>query len=258
MFFVSEGQAIEVACPGSLEWEKASNLSVGSSASGYTRASYFGGARVLRSMTVAHGVLSTDGQAMIDALTHLGFGADLGFVPTGAERANLLTPGASLLATVSGAMRRVKTVDSAGMVYAGGVNTPDTKRIATATPFVYGGRRVVLSAVGRGGAVCSIEWLNELGEIISYFGVTCMGESYNRATREGVAPANAVAFGVHIRGDIAAPAMTLEKVYPWQVGQVAKSVVIDAPTVKMLYAGDKTRAPFLGHAYTIREVGDYV
>lgn len=258
MFFVSEGQSIEVACPGSLEWDKTSNLTVGSSASGYRRGSYFGGARVLRSMTVAHGALSPDGQAMVDALTHLGFGADLGFVPTGAERSNLLTPGASLLATVSGAMRRVKTVDSTGMVYAGGVNTPDTKRIATATPFVYGGRRVVLSAVGRGGAVCSIEWLNELGEVINYLAVSCPGESYNRATREGTAPANAVAFGVHVRGDIAAPAMTLEKVYPWQIGQVAKSVVVEAASVKMLYAGDKTRAPFLGHGYTITEVGDYV
>lgn len=258
MFFTNQGQAVEVACPISLSWDKSSNLAVATSASGYTRASYFGGARVLRTMSLAHGALAPGEQAKVDALTHLGFGAELGFIPTGAERANLLTPGASLLATVSGALPRPVTVDREGAVYPGGVNTPETKRVATATPFAHAGQRIALSAVGRGGAVCSIEWLNATGEVISYFGVTCDGEEYRRVTREGTAPAEAVAFGLHVRGDIAAPSLTLNRPYPWQVGMVAKAVVIESASASMLSAIHKTRAPYLGHTYTIREVGDYV
>lgn len=259
MFFSSGGSIIEVDCPGSLSWSKASNLAVETSATGYTRASYFGGARVLRTMSLSHHAMTPSEMAKVEALTHLGYGAELGFVPTGAERSNLLPPGASLLATVSGATPRPVTVTGGGEVYPGGVNTPDIKRIATAVPFPYAGKQVALSIVGRNGSVCTFEWLDATGAILGYPGVTANGADYERVTAIITAPATAVAFGMHIRGDIAAPSVTLGKAYPWQVGQVAKSVVIEGDSNgEYLAAWDKTRAPLESASYTVKEVGDYV
>ena len=258
MYFTSGNAIIEVDCPSSLSWSKASNLAVETSASGYTRASYFGGARVLRTMSLSHHAMSPSEMAKVEALTHLGYGAQLGFIPTGAERANLLPPGASLLATVTGAIPRPVTVTRGGEVYPGGVNTPDSKRIAADIPFVYAGKRVAISVVGKGGGVCSIEWKDATGGVISYSGVTASSEEYERTTSYATAPATAVAFGAHINGDVAAPSMTLETVYPWQVGQVAKSVVIEDSNGEYLAAWDKTRAPLESASYTVKEVGDYV
>ena len=259
MFFSSGGAIIEVDCPSSLSWSKASNLAVETSASGYTRASYFGGARVLRTMSLSHHAMTQSEMSKVEALTHLGYGASLGFVPTGAERSNLLPPGASLLATVTGAMPRPVTVTRGGEVYPGGVNATETKRIAADAPFPYAGKRVAISVVGKGGGVCSIEWKDAAGAVISYSGVTASSEEYERTTSYATAPATAVAFGAHINGDVAAPSMTLEAVYPWQVGQVAKSVVIeDDSSGEYLAAWDKTRAPLETASYTVKEVGDYV
>lgn len=258
MYFTSGNAIIEVDCPSSLSWSKASNLAVETSASGYTRASYFGGARVLRTMSLSHQAMSPSEMAKVEALTHLGYGAQLGFVPTGAERSNLLPPGASLLATVTGATHRPVTVTSLGEVYPGGVNATETKRIATAIPFPYAGKQVALSIVGRNGAVCTFEWLDATGAILGYPGVTANGGEYERVTAIITAPSTAVAFGMHIRGDLAAPSVTLGKAYPWQVGQVAKSVVIEDSSGEYLAAWDKTRAPLETASYTVKEVGDYV
>lgn len=258
MYFTSGNAIIEVDCPSSFSWSKASNLAVETSATGYTRASYFGGARVLRTMSLSHHVMSPSEMGKVEALTHLGYGAQLGFVPTGAERANLLPPGASLLATVTGATPRPVTVTRTGEVYPGGVNAPEAEFIAADIPFVYAGKRVAISVVGKGGAVCSIQWKDASGAVISYSGVTANAAEYERTTSYVVAPDNAVAFGVHILGDAAAPSMTLEKVYPWQVGQVAKSVVIEDSSGEYLAAWDKTRAPLESASYTVKEVGDYV
>lgn len=259
MYFFSGSSIIEVRCPSSFSWSKASNLAVETSATGYTRASYFGGARVLRTMSLSHRAMSPSEMGKVEALTHLGYGAKLGFIPTGAERSNLLTPGASLLATVTGAMQRPVTVTKGGEVYPGGVNTPDTKRIATAVPFPYAGQQVALSIVGRNAAVCTFEWLDATGTILGYPGVTANGADYERATAIITAPATAVAFGMHIKGDLAAPSITLGKVYPWQVGQVAKSIVVeDDSSGEYLAAWDKTRAPLESASYTVKEVGDYV
>lgn len=258
MFFSSGGSIIEVDCPSSLSWSKASNLAVETSASGYTRASYFGGARVLRTMSLSHHAMTPSEMAKVEALTHLGYGAELGFVPTGAERSNLLPPGASLLATVTGALPRPVTVTKGGEVYPGGVNTPESKFIAADIPFPYAGKNMAISVVGKDGAVCSIQWKDAGGNVISYSGVTANAAEYERTTSYAVAPLNAVAFGVHILGDAAAPSMTLEKVYPWQVGQVAKSVVVEDSSGEYLAAWDKTRAPLESASYTVKEVGDYV
>lgn len=258
MYFTSGNAMIEVGCPSTLSWSKASNLAVDTSATGYTRASYFGGARVLRTMSLSHHVMSPSEMAKVEALTHLGYGAQLGFIPTGAERANLLPPGASLLATVTGVMPRPVTVTRGGEVYPGGVNTPDAKRIATAVPFPYAGQQVALSVVGRNGALCTFEWLDATGTILGYPGVGANGGDYERVTAIITAPATAVAFGMHIRGDIVAPSVTLGKAYPWQVGQTAKSVVIEDSSGEYLAAWDKTRAPLESATYTVKEVGDYV
>lgn len=259
MFFSSGNSIIEVRCPSSFSWSKASNLAVETSATGYTRASYFGGARVLRTMSLSHRAMSPSEMAKVEALTHLGYGAELGFIPTGAERTNLLPPGASLLATVTGAMPRPVTVTKVGEVYPGGVNTPESKFIAADIPFPYAGKSMAISVVGKGGAVCSIQWKDASGNVISYSGVTASTVEYERTTRYATAPANAVAFGVHVIGDAAAPSMTLEKVYPWQVGQVAKSVIIENDSSgEYLAAWDKTRAPLESASYTVKEVGDYV
>lgn len=259
MFFVSDGQPIEIACPASLSWDKTSNLTVGTSAAGYTRASYFGGARILRTMSLAHGALAPAEQAKIDALTNLGFGTELGFIPTGAERANLLTPGASLLATIKGVIRRPGTTDLRGNFYPGGINSPESIRIAEQVPFAHPGETITLSVVGRGEYAFSVQWLTASGSLIRSSWVEATSEEgYTRSSAESVAPPDASYFRAYIKGDVAAPAITIGGVYPWQVGQVANSVVVDAANVKMLYAGDKTRAPFLGHGYTIMEVGDYV
>ena len=255
---MSGSSVIEVECPTTLKWEKLSNLATDTSATGYIRASYFGGARVMRKMPLTHSVLSPTEMSKVEALTHLGYGAQLGFIPTGAERANLLPPGASLLATVTGAMPRPVTVTRGGEVYPGGVNTPDSKRIAAGIPFVYAGKRVAISVVGKGGGVCSIEWKDATGDVISYSGVTASSDEYERATSYATAPTTAVAFGAHINGDVAAPSITLETVYPWQVGQVAKSVVIEDSSGEYLAAWDKTRAPLESASYTVKEVGDYV
>lgn len=258
MFFHSQGAVIEVSCPSALSWDKSSNLTVGASAAGYTRASYFGGARILRAMSLEHGALAASEQAKVDAFTHLGFGAELGFTPTGAGRSNLLSPGASLLATAAGVSHRPFTPAN-GVLYPGGVNTPDVKRIATDLPFAFPGQKVALSAVGKGDFAFSIEWKDAAGRVLSYAAVAGSGaDGYARVSRVHTAPAEAVAFGAHIRGDIAAPAMTLEKVMPWQVGVVAKSVVVESAGVKMLAAWDHTRPPLTSHSYTIKEVGDYV
>lgn len=258
MYFTSGNAIIEVACPSALSWSKASNLVVETSATGYTRASYFGGSRVLRTMSLSHHAMAPTEMAKVEALTHLGYGAELGFIPTGAERANLLPPGASLLATVTDAIPRPVTVTRQGEVYPGGVNSPETKRIAADIPFPYAGKRVAISAVGKGGGVCSIEWKDATGAVISYSGVTASSEEYERSTSYATAPTAAVAFGAHIKGDVAAPSITLENVYPWQIGQAAKSVVIEKPSGEYLAAWDKTRAPLETASYTVKEVGDYV
>ena len=255
---MSGGSVIEVECPTTLKWEKLSNLAIETSATGYSRASYFGGARILRELNLSHAVLPPTEMSKVEALTHLGYGTQLGFIPTGAERSNLLPPGASLLATVTGAMPRPVTVTRTGEVYPGGVNTPDAKRIATAVPFPYAGQQVALSVVGRNGALCTFEWLDATGAILGYPGVAANGGDYERVTAIITAPATAVAFGMHIRGDIAAPSVTLGKAYPWQVGQTAKSVVIDGGNGDYLAAWDKGRAPLETVSYTVKEVGDYV
>lgn len=259
MFFVSQGQAIEVACPASHSWDKTSNLATSTSAAGYTRASYFGGPRVLRTMKLSVGALGPEGQAKIDALTHLGFGSQLGFIPCGAERSNLLPPGASLLATVAGVVSRATTVASDGAVYPGGVNTPSTAPVASSIPFAYPGQVISLSIVGRGGAAVSIQWLDASGASLGYLGLVAESAGYTRAHRVATAPATAVAFNVHVRGDVAAPALTLgSTLYPWQVGQVAKSVVVESAGVEIVAAWDTTQPPLQAHTYTVKEVGDYV
>ncbi|WP_421083098.1 hypothetical protein [Rothia nasimurium] len=259
MFFVSQGQVIEVACPASHSWDKTSNLSTSTSAAGYTRASYFGGPRVLRTMKLSVGVMTPEEQAKIDALTHLGFGSQLGFIPCGAERSNLMPPGASLLATVAGVVPRATTVASDGTVYPGGVNTPTTALVASAVPFAYPGQVVSLSIVGRAGAAMSIQWLDATGASLGFVGAVADSAGYTRVRRGTTAPATAVAFNVHVKGDLAAPALTLgSTLYPWQVGQVAKSVVIESAGVEVIAAWDTSRAPLQTHTYTIKEVGDYV
>lgn len=258
MWLSNGDSSFEIYCPTSLSWDKESNLATSTSASGYTRAAYFGGARVLRSMSISYDLLSPEDAGTIEALSHLGFGEELSFYPTGAERANLLTPGASLLATMKDVERRPFTM-AEGVLYPSGVYVADAKLIADETPFPFGGKKVVLSAVGRNSAAFSMQWRDSYGAVISYSGVTApAGSTYQRLQNTVIAPPDAVTYRAHVKGDIAAPAVTVDRLYPWQVGQAAKSVVIESGAGEMVAAWDKQRGNYTKASFTIREVGEYV
>lgn len=257
MWLVSNGEAIEIDCPTSLGQSVDTNLTVGASATGYRRASYFGGANYLRTWSVDHAAIGREGAARLEAFTLSGYGTNgVGFIPTGAEHLNLFTPAQSLLATVTSAQRRTTTTAS-GVVYPSGVTVPEYTAIAMKTPFPYKGQIVTISAVTNGAATLAVRWLDASGAIISRSYVRSAGGDYARVANTVTAPANAVAFDAHVIGNIAAPAMTLGEVLrPWAVGQVAKSVVVNSPKSTLLAALDPMRITS-SKSYQVMEVGAY-
>lgn len=259
MWLVSNGEAIEVNCPTSLAQSVDTNLTTSTSATGYRRANYFGGAHYLRTWDIEHAGLGREDAAKLEALTLGGFGADaVGFIPTGAEHLNLFTPAQSLLATVKDVQRRTRTV-AGGVVYPSGLNTPGTTLLASRVPFPFAGQKVAISAVSRTGGGMSIRWLDATGNIITYQGAfsAATDTEYRRATGIYTAPANAVYFDAHIAGDIAAPSLTLgDAVRPWAVGQAAKSVVLNQIQSSLLKATNFSSITS-SKGYQVVEVGAY-
>lgn len=256
MWIVSNGEAIEIPCPTALSSDVEPNLTISASATGYKRASYFGGAHYLRTWSLDHTALPQAKAAVLEAFTLGGFGASVGFIPTGAEHLNLFTQAQSLLATVTNAQRRTTTTAS-GVVYPSGVTVPEYTAIAAKTPFPYKGQRVTISAVTDGAATLAVRWLDASGAIISRSYAESAGGDYARVANTVTAPANAVAFDAHVIGNIAAPAMTLGEVLrPWAVGKVAKSVVVNSPKSALLAAWDPMRITS-SKSYQVMEVGAY-
>lgn len=259
MWIVAAGEPIHIACPTSLTEDSESNLSISTSATGRRRANYFGGFHTLRTWAVDHSLLTGAEKTTLEALALGGFGTgDLGFIPTGAEHQNLFTPAASLLATVKDATRRITTT-AQGISYPSGVNTPETALIASRVPFPYPGDFVVVSVVARNSGGMSIRWLDATGQIISYQGAfsNTSDTEYRRVIGRYTAPANAAYFDAHVKGDVAAPALTLgNEPRQWAPGQVAKSIVVSSPKKSLLASWDPAR--ILSSAnYQIMEVGSY-
>ena len=257
MWLISQGEVVEIPCPTALSTDVEANLTTGVSATGYKRASHFGGAHYLRTWSLDHSALKPAEATILEAFTLSGFGnGGVGFVPTGAEHLNLFTPAQSLLATVTNAQRRTTTTAS-GVVYPSGVTVPEYTAIAAKTPFPYKGQRVTISAVTDGAATLAVRWLDATGAIISRSYAKSAGGDYARVANTVTAPANTVAFDAHVIGSIAAPAMTLGEVLrPWAVGQVAKSVVINSSKSTLLAAWDPAKI-ISSKSYQVMEVGAY-
>lgn len=259
MFFVAKGQTIEVACPSILTTDPTTNLTMGDSVTGYRRASYFGGLTTLRSWGVDTSATSGEELAMLEAIATGGLGTDdLGFIPCGAEHLNLLPPGASLLATVSGATRRPATVAADGKTYPSGVTVSSTALIASRVPWAFPGQQFTISMVSNDVAAFSIRWLKANGELINYQGVNVNTDGFTRSQATHFAPAEAAYFDAHINGSVTAPAITLgANLRPWSVGKAAKSVVVEPGGTQLLAAWNPANI-LSSSSFTVREVGAYV
>lgn len=257
MWLISQGEVVEMPCPTSLNRDTESNLTTSTSATGYRRASYFGGAHYLRTWSLDHSELQRAEAALLEAFTLGGFGtANVGFIPTGAEHLNLFTPAQSLMAVPTSVNWRV-TTRVGDTVYPSGVVAADWLLIASDTPFPFAGQTLNLSAVMSGTATLALRWLDSSGATISNSYVESNQAGYTRRSAVITAPTNATAFQARIIGDVAAPALTLgATLRPWAVGQTAKSVVVTAPKDSLLSAWDPASI-ITSKSYQVVEVGAY-
>lgn len=258
MWFITAGEPIHLPCPTTLTTDQSSNLTTSQTVTGRRRASYFGGYSTLRTWSVDTKTATGDELAALEAFT-AGIGiSDLGFIPEGAEHQNLLTPGASLLATAPGFTPRTITTTGSGKVFPGGITSTSAVLVAARVPWVFPGQAYTLSIVGKSGAVCSIRWLRANGAVIRYDKVTASTADFERAHATHTAPADAAYFDLHINGAVAAPAITLgDTLRPWAVGKAAKSVVVEPASTQLLSAWDPAHI-YTAASYKILEVGAYV